>query len=525
MRQDTICALCTPAGKGALAVIRVSGPEASKKIRKFVRLPEVLESHRVYTRIFKGEDSALDQVVLTYFEKGRSFTGEETFEISCHGGPWIYNSILQALLKEGLRMAQPGEFSLRSFYNGKQDLVQVEGLFQLIESRNERARRSAFFQMQGQLSLKLKGLERKWLHLLSHLEADIDFSMEGLNILSANDIKKALKELLQEVCELIDRYQPFEHLQRGLTVGLFGPVNSGKSTLFNRLLGEEKAIVTAEEGTTRDIVEGQIRNSSLHISLKDTAGFGKSLSLAEKTGQDKTRQLFFNCEVPVVVLDAQKFLALIERPDPLEAILSEFDVAFLEKKRGVVGLSAKLRDQEKEDGKVFQEDHHTVPGENSFGKCSQMKSKEKAVEFFLKEGLLAVTKKDLCRGLEKKEILDKLDLPVPSTNVFYFSNLEQSQKGDFSRFKKRLLSLSLTHQKGEEKGEEDFFITSLRHFNGFQKMKEALKETLHLQKGLGERDLMALNLRQGLAHLYEITGRKLDDQVLDTLFKKFCIGK
>ena len=211
------------AGKGALAVIRVSGPEASKTIRKFVRLPKILESHRVYTRIFKEGGDALDQAVLTYFARGRSFTGEETFEISCHGGPWVYNSILQALLKVGLRMAEPGEFSLRSFYNGKQDLVQAEGLFQLIESRNERARRSAFFQMQGQLSKKLKELEGKWLQLLSHLEADIDFSMEGLNTLSANDIKKALKELLQEVCELIDRYQPFEHLQRGLRVGLFGP--------------------------------------------------------------------------------------------------------------------------------------------------------------------------------------------------------------------------------------------------------------------------------------------------------------
>ena len=487
MRQDTICALCTAPGKGALAVIRVSGPEASKKIRRFARLPKALESHRVYTRIFKEGKTPLDQVVLTYFAERRSFTGEETFEISCHGGPLVYSRILQALLKEGLRMAEPGEFTLRAFYNGKTDLVQAEGLLQLIESQSERARRSAFFQMQGQLSLKLKELEEKWLHLLSHLEADIDFSTEGLSVLSEKDMEKALNKLLQTVCGLIDRYQPFESLQKGLTVGFFGPVNSGKSTLFNRLLEEEKAIVTAEEGTTRDIVEGQIQNSQIHLSLRDTAGLRKTSSLAEKTGQDKTRKLFFTCEVPVVVLEAHKLLALAKKgKSPLKTILSEFD-----------GRLSKRRNFSQNSGK--------------------------AVKLFLKKGLLIVTKKDLCQEVKKIEILNGLSLSVPSTKVFYFSNVEKSEKGDFSRFKKKLFSLSFSQQKEDREG--DFFITSLRHFNGLQKMEEALREALHLQKGLGEKDLMALHLRQGLASLYEITGRQLDDQVLDTLFKKFCIGK
>ena len=161
MREDTICALATPPGRGALSVIRISGPEAVKKVRLFVRLPKILETHRAYVRIFREENISLDQVVLTYFEKGRSFTGEETFEISCHGGFLISRRILQALLKKGLRMAEPGEFSLRAFYNGKKDLVQAEGLFQLIESQSERARKSAFFSNGGKIIFKIGRVGKK----------------------------------------------------------------------------------------------------------------------------------------------------------------------------------------------------------------------------------------------------------------------------------------------------------------------------------------------------------------------------
>ena len=489
MRQDTICAISTAPGKGgALAVIRASGPEALKTIRLFVHLPKTLENQRVYVRIFRESKNPLDQVVLTYFAKDRSFTGEETLEISCHGGTLIYSRILQALLKKGLRLAERGEFSLRAFLNGKTDLTQAEGLWQLIESRSERARQSAFFQMQGQFSKKLKEIEEQWLHLLSHLEADIDFSLEGLDILSAKDMEKALKSLIKGTEKLLRRYKSFESLQKGLQMGFFGPANSGKSTLFNRLLGEEKAIVTAEAGTTRDVVEGVLQDEKLHLSLRDTAGLRETSNFAEKKGQEKTRKLFFECEVPVLVLEAPIFLFSPAKIDKL------------------------LKD-------IFLNLDETILENNEGTKLKQ------ASEIFLTKGFLVVTKKDLCRKLKKSEIFKCLTLPIASERVFYFSNNEEVEEGDFSRFQKKLFSLSSNQTKENKNKEEGFFVTNLRHFEGLQKMKEALEEALKLQKGLGERDLMALALRRGLLSLYEITGKQLDDKVLDNIFKKFCIGK
>lgn len=481
MRQDTICALSTAPGKGALAVIRVSGSEASKKIRLFARLPKTLENQRVYVRIFKEDGASVDQVALTYFAKGRSFTGEETFEISCHGGPLIYSRILQALLKKGLRLAEKGEFSLRAFLNGKKDLTQAEGLWQLIESRSEKARQNAFFQMQGRLFSKLQNIEERWIHLLSHLEADIDFSLEGLNTLSAKKRGSLLQGLMKETTLLLNRYRSFESLQKGLQVGFFGPANSGKSTLFNRLLGEEKAIVTEEAGATRDIVEGMIQTEKLHLSLRDTAGLRKTASAAETKGQEKTRKLFFECEAPLLVLEGPLFLSSPAKINKLlKDIFLNLDAAVLEKK--------------------------------------------KALEIFLKKGFLVVTKKDLCRKLKKNDLLQHLNLPIPPERIFYFSNKIKTESGDFFRLQKKLFILSSNQTKRNEK-EEGFFITNLRHFEGLQKMKESLEEAFKLQKGLGERDLMALALRRGLFSLYEITGKQLDDKILDNIFKKFCIGK
>lgn len=523
--NDTICALCTAPGTAALAVIRISGPLASKTVRHFVGLPETIESHRAYVRLFKEDKRSIDEVVLTYFAKGRSFTGEETFEISCHGGPLIYSRILHLLLKAGLRIAEPGEFSLRAFYNGKKDLTQAEALLQLIESRSERARRSAFSQMQGQLSVKLSQLEGKWLHLLSHLEADIDFSLENLQTLSAEDTEKALKELGAMVQALLDRYRTFESLERGLTVTFFGPPNSGKSTLFNRLLGESKAIVTEEAGTTRDIVEGEMRDleHQVHLSLRDTAGLRDTASLAEQTGQLKSKELFFNCDVPVMVLSAPEFISTATNKSPLKEVLDSLDSTYLFDSENEMLSGKSLKDKSEslsykkrrlEKGETFKE-----------SSLRDQRDKSPALSLFLKKGLIVVTKKDLLPQLKKEELLKNLFLEFSSEKVFYFSNKKEEDGTDeFNRFKDILLSLERQQQENES-AEESFFVTNLRHLQGLRKMKASLREALELQQGQGERDLMALSLRRGLLSLYEITGKQLDDKVLDTVFKKFCIGK
>lgn len=461
MKGDTICALCTPEGKGAISLIRISGPQAleiTRKIAKF--LPQKPESHQIYFGDLKQRENVLDQALISYFVEGRSFTGEESLEISCHGGD-IYKGILKALLENGARLAERGEFSLQAFSNGKMDLVQAEGLLQLIESQNDIARRQALSQLKGKLSKKLQNIEKKWTFLLSHLEADIDFSLENLNTLQDSQIKEKIKEIEEEISNLLSSYCPFERLQKGLVFGLFGLVNSGKSSLLNALLREEKAIVSSEEGTTRDIVEGLLENSKgLNITLKDSAGFRKSESEGEKRGQEKSKELFLSCDYKLILLDSTLF-----HKQKLEKFL-------------------------------FQDPLKT---------------------------LLVFTKKDLSEKhlnlkalrVSLQEKLKKATLP-PLEQIFFISSLTGE---GLEALRKKLFSFGDIQK-------QDFVISNYRHYKGLKVMEKSLEKSLSLlENAQGERDLMALELRRGLLSLYEILGKQIDDQVLDCIFKEFCIGK
>ena len=288
-----------------MSLIRVSGPQAlyiSAKIAPF--LPARPENRRAYLGFlnYKGED--LDQSLVTYFAPGRSFTGEETLEISCHGGG-VWRDVFRALLDAGARPAEKGEFSLRAFANGKMDLAQAEGLFQLIESSGREARRQALSQLKGRLSVSLQKLEEALLAFLSRTEAEIDFSHE-VSDWPQEERERSLQRLRTELSTLLSRYRPFEKLEEGLSFALFGRTNSGKSSLFNALLDEDRAVVSREEGTTRDVLEGRISNpKGLNLLLKDSAGFREaSHSEAEILGQNKSLKLLDSCDYRLLLLDA-----------------------------------------------------------------------------------------------------------------------------------------------------------------------------------------------------------------------------
>ena len=330
MKDETIVALCTPKGRGAISVIRVSGPKALKITKQLANfLPDKPENRKLYFGILKDEKKELDQVLLSYFEKGRSFTGEESLEISCHGGG-VYLEILKALLKRGARPAKKGEFSFQAFSNGKMDLVQVEALLQLIESENSLARNQALLQLKGDLSKKFLELEKSWLFLLSHVEADIDFSLENLNLLEEKQIRQKIEELKKELEEMISHYRPFEKLQEGLSFGIFGKTNAGKSSLFNALLEEDKVIVSEEEGTTRDVVEARLLNPrGLNILLKDCAGFRASQSDGEQKGQKKSWEAFENCDHRLLLLDSLSLdieEELFKKPEKTCLIFTKIDM-------------------------------------------------------------------------------------------------------------------------------------------------------------------------------------------------------
>ncbi len=472
MIKETICALCTASGKGALSVVRISGPKAleiTKKQAPF--LPAKVESHRAYVGTLKRDDAEIDQVVLTYFSEGKSFTGEETLEIFCHGGI-IYNEILKGLLSDGARLAKRGEFSLQSFSNGKMDLVQAEGLYQLIESQNKISHQISFQQLKGSLSKTLETLGEEWLKTLSHVEADIDFSTEDLNTLSEENLEKFLQKMEDSVHSLVNKYQPFEKIQKGLVCGLFGLVNSGKSTLFNALLGENKAIVSEEEGTTRDIVESVLENlEGLNINLKDTAGFRSTKSKGEKKGQERAKELFNSSDIQILVVDSLS----------VDSVKTSLSPCF-----------------EKENLKTSLE--------------------QEPIQ------ILVFTKKDLCsKEMTKESLLKKFQKKeaafvskLPKEHIFFVSALQNS---GLQELKEKICSFGKTKK-------EDFFITNYRHYKGLKTMEDSLSQAMKILKNEGgEKDLMALELRRGLVALYEILGKQIDDQVLDTIFKQFCIGK
>ncbi len=478
-RRDfaAIAAICSPPGKGALALIRVSGPGALKIVRKIAGfLPARLESRRAYMGILKSRGEELDQAVLTFFSEGKSFTGEETVEITCHGG-LAAAEVLKSLLAAGARMAERGEFSLQAFLNGKIDLLQAEGVFQLIESETIAARRQALAQLKGELSKKLAAAEKKWLLLLSQIEAGIDFSLEGLSLMEPEEITSRIQELKAWAERSLSRFRPFEKLQKGLLAGIFGPVNSGKSSLFNALLGEEKAIVSDEEGATRDLVEGVLPSPrGLPLSLRDTAGFRPPQAPAaggpEAAGRQKALALWKACDLQILVLDGSELFA------------SGSPAALPEKWRGFLRSAG--------------------GGE---------KASPPRVWVF--------TKKDLCppragRG-KLLQALAAAGLDSPAKDDLFFAS---SKTGEgISRLRERLLLFGRDDEGGES------FAGGLRHYKCFLEMRDSLLRAERIARGGGERDLMAAELREGLLALQSLLGRHAGPDILDSVFSQFCIGK
>ena len=492
---DTICALATPPGRGALAIIRVSGPRAALITRQIARfLPERPESHKALVGILKSAAGELDQAVLTYFAPGRSFTGEETVEICCHGGG-AAAAVLEALLAGGARPAEKGEFSLRAFLSGKIDLAQAEGILQLTESESAAARSAALSQLKGDFSRELEALEKIWLSLLSHIEADIDFSLEGLSLMSPEEIKSALKSLRSAVEEgMLPRARPFEKLQKGLLAGIFGPVNSGKSSLFNALLGEEKAVVSGEPGATRDLVEGVLKGGGgLNISLRDTAGArpppaGRAAAPprgeAERRGWEKALALWKACDIRALVIDA--------------ASLAPFPAAAAPR-----GRSGARPGQ----SRIFGDGLFGPEAPASAGGESPQK-------------IAVFAKKDLCPpDLTARRLLRRLKaagMPeIPEKSAFFVS----ARTGEgIPALREKLLSFGKTKKEG-------FFISGSRHYKGLLDMRKSLERAERVFLSGGERDLTALELREGLLALQRILGREAGDGLLDSIFSRFCIGK
>lgn len=448
--QDTICAVATPPGLGGISVIRVSGSKARELTRKIAPFfPKNAESHRVYYgHLLRPVDQEkIDEVLLTYFETGRSFTGEESVEISCHGSPVILTEVLKELVQGGARMADRGEFTYRAFLNGRIDLVQAESVQSLIESKSTGEARNSLRQLEGGLSSELKRHQKQCLKWLAHIEAGIDFSEEGLEVLEPKEMAAEISELRSEISKLIAGYQKGRLFREGFRAILLGAPNVGKSSLLNAILLEDRSIVTPTAGTTRDLVEGWTEIEGLRVSFLDSAGLRNTRDEIEQAGVHRARQAVERSDLVLYVIDAS------------------------------IGLTV--------------EDHVEL----------------KNLKDLKKEVLLVFNKTDL-KDPPKVE-------NIPWVSVSARDPIQA-----------RKILLELVQDRVREVGAfEELMLSQARHFESLRRVDASLSEgekLLREGKGL---ELVALGIKEALIELQKILGERFDEQIIDQIFKEFCLGK
>ena len=331
--QDTICALSTPSGSGAIGIIRISGPEAlniSNKI--FSRDVNAAASHQALFGLIKDEEKTIDEVVLIPYKEGRSYTGEDLVEINCHGSSYIINEILKLLIQNDCRTAEAGEFTQRAFLNGKIDLSQAEAVGDLIASKSAKAHQVAMNQMRGGVSDEIAELREKLLNFASLMELELDFGEEDVEFADRTQFKELLAEIKTKIAKLIQSFAYGNAVKNGVPVAIVGSPNVGKSTLLNRLLDEEKAIVSNIAGTTRDAIEDEMIINGISFRFTDTAGLRETEDQVESIGIERSYKK---------ANEAQIILFLIDERDiklNIEALISDFKKKLKDSKIEIVTI-------------------------------------------------------------------------------------------------------------------------------------------------------------------------------------------
>lgn len=305
-RADTIAAVATPPGEGGVALVRLSGPDAERIGREvLVRKDMGWESHRLYYGRVRDPDrgTVVDEVMFAFLRQPRSYTGEDTVEIHCHGGPYVVRQVLGLVLARGARHAEPGEFTKRAFLNGRLDLTQAEAVLDLIRSRTDKAAGVALGQMEGGLSQEVRALREQLVDTLVQVEAAIDFPEEEIELLQQAALAGKVTEVVDRLSALIDSYEWGRLIREGVRVCIVGRPNVGKSSLMNALLGVDRAIVTATPGTTRDFIEETVNLDGLPVVLWDTAGIRGGTEGVERIGIDVTLERLEESEGCLLVLD------------------------------------------------------------------------------------------------------------------------------------------------------------------------------------------------------------------------------
>ena len=330
--DNTIAAISTPLGTGAISIIRMSGKDSISIINKiFTKDLSNEKSHTIHYGKIIDNNEEIDEVLVSLMRSPKTFTKEDVIEINCHGGLSTTNKVLELLLNNGAVLASPGEFTKRAFLNGRIDLIEAQGIMDLIEAKTELARTQAMKELNGNLSNKIDLLREKLIEIISNIEVNIDYpEYEDINKVTNEQIYPKIKELIQEIDNLIASSEDGKIIKEGITIGIIGKPNVGKSSLLNAILEEEKAIVTDIEGTTRDTIEGTTIINGIACNFIDTAGIRNSDNIVEQIGVNKSKKIFDTCDLVLLVLNNNDIITK-EEQELLEQIRNKPHIVIVNK--------------------------------------------------------------------------------------------------------------------------------------------------------------------------------------------------
>jgi tRNA modification GTPase len=451
--DDTIVALATPHGIGAIGVIRISGTNAIDIINQLFPSRDLSEqnSHSLHVGFLKENGKALDEVVIALFKNPKSYTGEDVVEISCHGSPFIQEQVMNSIIKKGARLARPGEFTQRAFLKGKMDLTQAEAVADLIASNTEASRNTALHNIRGGFSVVLKDLREQLIKFSALIELELDFSQEDVEFADRTKFYELINDAQKITTDLLQSFQLGNVIKNGISIAIVGKPNAGKSTLLNTLLNENRAIVSEIAGTTRDTVEEILNINGILFRLIDTAGLRESKDAIEAIGVEKSMEKMNSADLVLYLFDVNA-----ESQAAVETALLQ----------------------------VQQENKNYIAVGNKIDAMGEEEPQQK----FSGDGILFISAK----------------------NHFHIDILKE-------RMVDKVLQGTLQT--------ENTIVTNARHYKALQQVGQSLND---IYQGLNNNipiDLLALDIRHCLHYLGEITGEVTNEDRLDYIFSKFCIGK
>jgi len=460
--NETIVALATPNGIGAIAVIRLSGPDAitiANSVWKGKDLSKQ-ESHTIHFGNIVDGELILDEVLASLFVAPRSYTRENVVEISCHASGYIVESIIKLFIKKGARSAKPGEFTLRAFLNGQLDLSQAEAVADLIASNSKASQQVAMQQLRGGFSNQLQTLREQLVNFASLIELELDFAEEDVEFANRDQLKQLIVDITRIIGRLIQSFELGNAIKQGVNTVIAGRPNAGKSTLLNALLNEERAIVSHIPGTTRDTIEEVLNIQGINFRLIDTAGIREATDTIEQIGVQRTMEKISQSALLIYVFDAEQIT-----PEELKNDLESLQ------KPGIAMLMVA----------------------NKMDLLNQEIKAENIRQFFKTSGL-------------------------PETQTIFISAKEKLHIDDL---KNKIYGTAI---KDQLSGDETL-VTNIRHLEALQKTEESLVRVLGGIDGSITSDFLSMDIKQALHYLGEITGAVTTDDLLENIFSKFCIGK